>query len=62
MTFMVHPEHGAMNVSDAEVPAMEKRGWVVSTHKAEMARKGKGPVSEPVIAASRRLGRPPKAN
>jgi hypothetical protein len=62
MTFMVHPEHGATNVSDAEVPAMEKRGWVVSTHEAEMARMGKGvpPPVEP--EPKKRVGRPPKAN
>ena len=59
MTFMVHPAHGATDVSPSEVATLEKNGWTVSTHEAEMALKGKGPVAEPV--AIKRMGRPPKA-
>ena len=62
MTFMVHPAHGATDVSPSEVATLEKNGWTVSTHEAEMARKGKGPVMtvdgpEP----KKRMGRPSKA-
>jgi hypothetical protein len=60
MTFMVHPEHGATNVSPAEVEAHEKNGWVVSTHEEWMALKSpKTPVEQP--ETPKRIGRPPKA-
>lgn len=60
MTFLVHPEHGATNVSPAEVEAHEKLGWVVSTPEAWMALKSP---AKPVEQAEtpKRMGRPPKA-
>ena len=63
MTFMVHPLHGATNVSPAEVEAHEKNGWIVSTHEHWMFLNGKGPkVEEPEEPATVRRGRPPKAS
>ena len=64
MTFMIHPLHGATNVSPAEVESHEKNGWIVSTHEHWMFLNGKGPkVAEVVEEPSPvRRGRPPKAN
>ena len=70
MTFMVHPLHGATNISPSEVEAHEKNGWFVSTHEEWMAMNGKvQKVEEPSLcdAAAKepapvRRGRPPKAN
>lgn len=59
MTFLVHPEHGATNVSPAEVEEHEKNGWKVSTPEEWMAKKT-APV-ETVEAPVRRRGRPAKA-
>lgn len=57
MTFMVHPEHGATNVSQAEVQEHEKRGWVVSTPEEWLAKKYK---QEPEDQPAKRRGRPAK--
>ena len=64
MTFMIHPLHGATNVSPAEVEAHEKNGWIVSTHEHWMFLNGKGPKVVEVVEepAPVRRGRPPKAN
>ena len=62
MTFLVHKEHGATNVSESEVPEMVKIGWLVSTHAEWMAMHGKGPKPEPVEVIERKKpGRKPKA-
>ena len=64
MTFLVHKEHGATNVSESEVEAMVKIGWVVSTHAEWMAMNGKGPkvADKPVEVIERKKpGRKPKA-
>ena len=51
MTFMVHKEHGATNVSPSETDALVKLGWVVSTHDEWKAMHGKGPKGEPAQGA-----------
>lgn len=61
MTFIVHKEHGANNVSESEVEAMVKIGWVVSTHAEWMAMHGKGPKGEPEPIERKKPGRKPKA-
>ena len=62
MTFMVHKEHGATNVSPTETDALVKLGWVVSTHDEWMAMNGKGPkVETPAEPVERKKpGRKPK--
>tara|TARA_R110000868_G_scaffold304883_1_gene566036 strand:- start:335 stop:532 length:198 start_codon:yes stop_codon:yes gene_type:complete len=62
MTFMVHKEHGATNVSPSETDALVKLGWVVSTHDEWKAMHGKGPkVETPVEPVERKKpGRKPK--
>lgn len=66
MTFIVHKEHGANNVSDAEVAELVKQGWFVSTHAEWMAMAGKGPKPEPEIETPevperKKPGRKPRA-
>lgn len=56
MTFLVHKDHGATNVSESEVEAMQKLGWVVSTHEAMMAIK----YGKPEVEAPKKRGRPAK--
>lgn len=58
MTFIVHKEHGATNVSEADVPELVKQGWVVSTHAEWMAMAGKGPKVEPVETPADLLDKP----
>lgn len=58
MTFLVHKEHGATNVSESEVEAMVKIGWVVSTHAEWMAMHGKGPKVEPIETPAELLDKP----
>lgn len=62
--FFIHPEHGAMNASESEAPALEKQGWRVSTHEEWMRMNGKGdplPVEPDQPEPAKRRGRPPKA-
>ena len=63
MTFMVHPEHGANNVSESDVEKESKNGWKVSTHGEWMAMAGKAvpdvfPQGNPVV--KNKPGRKPK--
>ena len=58
MTFLVHPIHGATNVSPAEVAEHEKHGWSVSTPEEWMAEKSN---DDPKTEPAKRRGRPPKA-
>lgn len=64
MIFITHPEHGADNVTETDLPAMEARGWKVTSRDEWMGAKGKKPavvaVEEKTSAPVRR-GRPPKA-
>lgn len=54
MAFLIHPEHGATNVGDGEVEALEKQGWKRATHddwfrangKPHLAKDGKAPKVE----------------
>ena len=72
--FFIHPQHGAMNASESEAPALEKQGWKRSTHDEWFRMNGKPHLcSEPEEAEeesdaspdqpqpARRRGRPPKA-
>ena len=60
MTFLVHKEHGATNVSESEVPDMVKIGWIVSTHAEWMADHGKGTKVEELVQVERKKpGRKP---
>lgn len=43
MAFMTHPEHGANNVPEHEIPAHEANGWKVDTFDNWMANKAKKP-------------------
>jgi len=65
MTFLVHKEHGATNVSEADVPELVKQGWIVSTHAEWLAMAGKGPKAEPdeivEVVERKKPGRKPKA-
>lgn len=54
MTFLVHKDHGATNVSPAEVAEHEKHGWVVSTFEDWLALKN------PEKQEPKKRGRPAK--
>lgn len=58
MTFIVHKEHGANNVSESEVAEFVKQGWFVCTHAEWLAMAGKGPKVETV--ERKKPGRKPK--
>lgn len=58
MPFMTHPEHGAINIPDAEVPAHEKLGWKLDTFERYLAEKNKANLPE---EAQAKRGRPAKA-
>lgn len=58
MTFLVHPEHGATNVSEAEVEQHKKHGWIVSTPEEWLAKKYKKEVDPVEEAQPKRRGRP----
>lgn len=46
MIFMIHPEHGAINVNEGDVEAHEKLGWIKSTREHWFFINGKGPKTE----------------
>jgi hypothetical protein len=41
MAFLIHPEHGATNAGDADLPSLIKAGWLVSNHAYWLSLKGK---------------------
>lgn len=59
--FMIHPKHGATNVSISEVAVMESHGWKVSTHDEWLRMNGKAPEEQKQEPEKRKPGRPPKA-
>ena len=59
MTFLVHKDHGATNVSPAEVAEHEKNGWVVSTPEAWLELKYM-PEVQNIPEAPKKRGRPAK--
>jgi hypothetical protein len=62
MVFMVHPLHGANNVSQSEVVEQEKNGWAVSTHEEWLALKSKPALANSVEKTAVRRGRKPKVS
>lgn len=43
MIFITHPEHGADNISESDLPEREKAGWLVTTRAEWMGKKSAKP-------------------